>query len=209
MIFLIGPPHSSGAHDSRPPLEGRGPMKVFFQGGAGSADSWTPSPKPLCHRHPTGPHPSGRLWTPAKGDSTKSNFALGARRLHHRLPGRAVRHPGPVAPCGVGALAAQAGLVEPQCLSPFPPSVAAVDDHAWAATAALRVDGREHDVGATARLGQTALVAHQRDAPRALAPAAEAGVAAEASSLLVGARGPFLRAFLAAAPRPGIGDEAI
>src|SRR6185312_4540436 len=29
--------------------------------------------KPLCHRHPTGPHPSGLLWTPwtpAKGDST-------------------------------------------------------------------------------------------------------------------------------------------
>src|SRR5262245_58540770 len=36
-------------------------------------DSWTPGPKPLCHRRPTGPHPSGLLSTP---DSTKSNFAL-------------------------------------------------------------------------------------------------------------------------------------
>src|SRR5579871_2884069 len=49
--------------------------EVFFQGGK-SLDSWTPGPKPLCHRHPTGPHPSGLWWTPAKGDSTKSNFAL-------------------------------------------------------------------------------------------------------------------------------------
>src|SRR6478672_925552 len=54
--------------------------KVFFQGGV-SVDSWTLGPKPLCHRHPTGPHPSGLLWTPwtpAKGDSTRSNFALAA-----------------------------------------------------------------------------------------------------------------------------------
>src|ERR1700742_1867900 len=29
-----------------------------------SVDSWTLGPKPLCHRHPTGPHPSGLLWTP-------------------------------------------------------------------------------------------------------------------------------------------------
>src|SRR6185312_10445264 len=47
-----------------------------FFGGPGSVDSWTHGPKPLCHRHPTGPHPSGLLWTPAKGDSTKSNVAL-------------------------------------------------------------------------------------------------------------------------------------
>jgi len=33
MIFLIGPRHSSGAHDFRAPLEWRGPMKVFFQEG--------------------------------------------------------------------------------------------------------------------------------------------------------------------------------
>src|SRR6185437_16359544 len=50
------------------------------------SDSWTPGPKPLCHRHPTGPHPSGLLWTPwtpDKGDSTNSDFALGS--LAHRL----------------------------------------------------------------------------------------------------------------------------
>src|SRR3954453_1697965 len=35
-----------------------------------SVDSWTPGSKPLCHRHPTGPHPSGLLWTP------RTNFAL-------------------------------------------------------------------------------------------------------------------------------------
>ena len=50
--------------------------KVFFQGGGVSVDSWTLGPKPLCHRHPTGPHPSGLLWTPAKGDPTKADFAL-------------------------------------------------------------------------------------------------------------------------------------
>src|ERR1700759_1164117 len=53
--------------------------KVFFQGGGVSVDSWTPGPKSLCHRHPTGPHPSGLLWTPwtsAKGPSTKTNVAL-------------------------------------------------------------------------------------------------------------------------------------
>src|SRR5436190_16811414 len=52
------------------------PNKVFFQGGGVSVDSWTPGPKPLCHRHPTGPQPSGLLWTPANDDSTKSDFAL-------------------------------------------------------------------------------------------------------------------------------------
>src|ERR1700751_3141244 len=51
-------------------------MKVFFRGPRWR-NSWTPGPKPLCHRHPTGPHPSGLLWTP-KGDSTKRNFALAA-----------------------------------------------------------------------------------------------------------------------------------
>src|SRR5690348_4274026 len=51
----------------------------FSSVGKESVDSWTPGPKPLCHRHPTGPHPSGLLrtpWTPAKGDSTESDFAL-------------------------------------------------------------------------------------------------------------------------------------
>src|SRR6185503_9504522 len=59
-----------------------------------SVDSWTLDPKPLCHRHPTGPHPSGLLWTPwasAKGDSTKSNFALGSPRRLHTSTGVAVR----------------------------------------------------------------------------------------------------------------------
>src|SRR5436190_23214278 len=61
------------------PFSLRPPNKVFFQGGGVSVDSWTPGPKPLCHRHPTGPQPSGLLWTPwtpAKRDSTKSDFAL-------------------------------------------------------------------------------------------------------------------------------------
>src|ERR1700760_3438215 len=42
-----------------------------------SVESWTPGPKPLCHRCPTGPHRSGLLWTRAKGESTKTNLALG------------------------------------------------------------------------------------------------------------------------------------
>src|SRR5690349_4294958 len=85
MTMLTGPRHCrvftralSGAHDFQAPLQWRAPMKVFLQG-AGWQDSWTPGPKPLCHRHPTGPHPSGLLrtpWTPAKGDSTESDFAL-------------------------------------------------------------------------------------------------------------------------------------
>src|SRR6478736_6625892 len=85
MMMLIGPRHSSGAHDFRAPLEWRAPMKVSFRG-PGSVDSWTLGPKPLCHRRPTGPHPSGLLWTPwtpAKGDSTKSNFALGGELPRH------------------------------------------------------------------------------------------------------------------------------
>src|SRR3954467_13930649 len=64
----------------------------FFQGGGGvSLDSWTPGPKPLCHRHPTGPHPSGFQWTPANGAATRRDFALGfdlrgiAGHLDHRL----------------------------------------------------------------------------------------------------------------------------
>src|SRR4051795_1165036 len=53
--------------------------RFFGEGGGVSLDSWTPGPKPLCHRHPTGPHPSGLLWTPVDsrhGDPTKSDFAL-------------------------------------------------------------------------------------------------------------------------------------
>src|SRR6185437_4067402 len=75
MMMLIGPRHASGAHDFGAPLELARSNEGDFSGGWMS-DSWTPGPKRLCHRHPTGPHPSGLSWTPAKGDSTKSNFAL-------------------------------------------------------------------------------------------------------------------------------------
>src|SRR3954471_13869624 len=86
-----------GLHDFRAPLEPslrsgrwRGPMRGVFQGGGISVDSWTPGPKPLCHRHPTGPHPSGLLWTPAKAESTKSNFALTAEGRDLRQEGTLV-----------------------------------------------------------------------------------------------------------------------
>src|SRR6478672_9753835 len=69
MVFLIGPRHSRGAHDSRAPLEWRAPMRVVFRVGRGSPESWTLGPKALCHRHPTGPH---HQWT--RGLSW--NFAL-------------------------------------------------------------------------------------------------------------------------------------
>src|SRR5262249_53538990 len=55
-------------------------IRCFFRG-AGWLDSWTPGLKPLCHRHPAYPHPSGLLWTPwtpDKGDSTKRNCAPAA-----------------------------------------------------------------------------------------------------------------------------------
>ena len=74
LLSLLGLKSQWRRHFSPRPLN-----KVFFQGGV-SVDSWTLGLKPLCHRHPTGPHPSGLLWTPwhpAKSDSTKSNFALG------------------------------------------------------------------------------------------------------------------------------------
>src|SRR3954468_16345920 len=58
----------------------RPPNPMFFRGGGGvSLDSWTPSLKPLCHRHPTGPHPSGLGWTlvdSRHGEPTRSGFAL-------------------------------------------------------------------------------------------------------------------------------------
>src|SRR5262245_59105658 len=94
MMMLIGPRHSRGAHDFRAPLEWRAPMKVFFQGGGVSVESWSPRPKPLRHRHPTGPHPSGLWWTPwtpAKGDSTKSDFALAALPVRLALLGEGAR----------------------------------------------------------------------------------------------------------------------
>ena len=51
------------------------PEQACFFTGPRSVDSWTPGPKPLCHRHPTGPHPSGLWWTPAV-DGASSFFAL-------------------------------------------------------------------------------------------------------------------------------------
>src|SRR5262245_59415454 len=76
MMMLSGPRHSSGAHDFPAPLEWARSNEGVFSGGGVSLESWSPSAKPLCHRHPACPHPSGVLWTPAEGDSTKRNFAL-------------------------------------------------------------------------------------------------------------------------------------
>jgi len=53
------------------------------------------------------------------------------------------------------------------------------------------------------------LVAHHRHLPRPLLPAAQAGVAADAGGLLVGADGPLGGALLATAARPGLADEAV
>src|SRR5579871_1227923 len=70
LLSLLGLKARWHRHFGPRPLNG-----VFFQG-LKWRDSWTPGPKPLCHRHPTGPHPTGLTWTPAKSDSMKSNFAL-------------------------------------------------------------------------------------------------------------------------------------
>src|SRR3954471_10630202 len=82
----------------------RPPNKPFFRRGGGvSLDSWTPGLNPLCHRHPTGPHPSGLAWTPVdsrKADSTMSDFALANRgddpglRPHARSEGAPAAHGG-------------------------------------------------------------------------------------------------------------------
>src|SRR5262245_41059645 len=91
MMMLIGP---------RPGT----PVKVFFRGGV-SPESWSPGLKPLCHRHPAYPHPSGVLWspwTPAKGDSTKGTFALALHPLLDAAVHRGVEH--------ARALVDQAGL---------------------------------------------------------------------------------------------------
>src|SRR6476620_10184295 len=74
LLSLLGLKSRGHRHFTPRPLN-----EVFFQGWV-SADSWTLGPKPLCHRHPTGPQPSGLLWTPAKGDPTKSKFAPGVPR---------------------------------------------------------------------------------------------------------------------------------
>src|SRR5205809_6573745 len=90
----------------------RSPNKVFDQGGGVSVDSWTPGPKPLCRRHPTGPQPGGFLWTPATGDSTKSDFALADVALlggdrPGALVGRQGTHLGVESVCELGAIAGQ------------------------------------------------------------------------------------------------------
>src|SRR5579871_6903134 len=72
LLPLLGLKSRWHRHFGRRPLN-----EVFFQGEK-PGDSWTPDPKPLWHRHPTGPHPSGLWWTPDKGCSTKSNFGLAA-----------------------------------------------------------------------------------------------------------------------------------
>src|SRR3569833_3665211 len=76
LLSLLGLKSRWHRHCSSRPLN-----KVFFRGWV-LLESWSPGPKPLCHRHPAYPHPSGLLWspwTPAKGDPTKSNFALDSR----------------------------------------------------------------------------------------------------------------------------------
>src|SRR5690242_136208 len=81
MIFLIGPRHSSGAHDSRAPREWRGPMKVFFQGGGvgGFVDSW---PETLV---PSASNRSTPEWTLVDSGASR----------HGRLDERQLRTKGP------------------------------------------------------------------------------------------------------------------
>src|SRR5579883_880811 len=64
MIILIGPLHSSGAIRVMGATGVTRSDEGCFSVGTEWVDSWTPGPKPLCHRHPTGPHPSGLGWTP-------------------------------------------------------------------------------------------------------------------------------------------------
>src|SRR5690242_12215914 len=94
LLSLLGLKSRWHRHFSPRPLN-----KVFFQGGM-SVDSWTLGPKPLCHRHPTGPHPSGLLWTPwtpDTGDSTRRNLALAQRRDDPGLRAHARREGAPAA----------------------------------------------------------------------------------------------------------------
>src|SRR5690349_22261235 len=86
MMMIIAPRHCRaftctprGAHDSDCATGVARPDEGFSSGNRESVDSWTPGLKPLGHRYPTGPHPSGlpwTPWTPANGDSTRSDFAL-------------------------------------------------------------------------------------------------------------------------------------
>src|SRR5262245_59371502 len=135
---------------------------------------------------------------------------LGARRLDlRRLARRTVRHPRPVTARGVRRRAPYSALIEPQRLGALAPGIAAIDDQARPAASPLSIDGREHDIGAAAGFREPSVVAHQRDAPRPFAPSAQTGLAAEAQRLLFRARQPLLRAVLAAAPCPGVGDETV
>src|SRR5690242_5618485 len=94
MTMIIEPRHCRAftcdprdTHDSECATGVARSYEGFSSGGRESVDSWTPGPKPLCHRHPTGPHPSGlprTQWTPASGEST-SNFALVRRLGRHGL----------------------------------------------------------------------------------------------------------------------------
>src|SRR5690349_4070030 len=59
-----------------------GALSVFFQGGRVPMDSWTLRPKPLRHRHRTGPHPSGLWWTPVALESGRRCESAGC---HHAL----------------------------------------------------------------------------------------------------------------------------
>src|SRR5947209_8687929 len=79
LLPLLGLKHRWHGHFRPQPLN-----KVFFEGGGVSLDSWTPGLKPLWHRHPTGPQPSGLGWTPVysrHGRPTRSSFALDRARL--------------------------------------------------------------------------------------------------------------------------------
>src|SRR5690349_20714940 len=58
-------------------------QECFFEGVGGSVDSWTPGPKPFCHRHPTGPLPAsplaqsaGRVPLPALPLAVEGSMAL-------------------------------------------------------------------------------------------------------------------------------------
>src|SRR5579883_416438 len=87
MTILIGPRHSRGAIRVMSATGVARSDEGCFSVGTEAVDSWTPGPKPLCHRHPTGPHPNGLLWTPAKGDWMKSDVALVLRLPAPHLEG--------------------------------------------------------------------------------------------------------------------------
>src|SRR5579883_3614583 len=81
MMMLIGPRHSSGAHNYDCATGVARSDEGCFSVGTECVDSWTPGPKPFCHRHPTGPHPSGLLWTPAESFFDERQLRLGGRTV--------------------------------------------------------------------------------------------------------------------------------